>query len=112
MSITPDPADLPLYQQVAYSESQRLLLAVLEDLKPQLAEIYTSCLHLLQYANVPDHFALAAHQARELIEKIPPALGVAWTDAKGAVAQFDDLINHYGEGVRAIGTSLLLSPPS
>lgn len=61
---------------------QRVILRSLADTKSQLSEMYAGALQVLQSDN-RDRYALAAHNLRELMEKLPTYVDVPSTGTGG-----------------------------
>jgi len=57
-------------------EPRWAFVAALESRFPQLAPWYVSFFHALRDSNNPDALPQAAHSAREMLEKLPEALGI------------------------------------
>lgn len=85
---------------LALSDRQQLLVKVLRPIDLQLVSIYRSCFVIASTPEVPEFEVLAAHQARELMEKLPLKVGCAWTDARGKVEKLKSLMACYAENAQ------------
>jgi hypothetical protein len=68
------------------SARQRMIFTALDGKHARLASMYAGACHVLVSGN-PDHFALAAHNIRELIEKLPDHVDVPAAAASDKLKQ-------------------------
>jgi len=95
---------------IQLSGQQRALRESLMDIHPQLEVMYIGALHVVDQADNPDRFPLAAHGIRELIEKLPEYLDVPTEGSRTPLTELvRDLANEWNRTAKDID---LVNTPS
>jgi hypothetical protein len=84
VSVEPDPSGTPpdaVPSGPGVLEGDRQsLFAALDQMRPELGQYYLGALYALDDHRNPEHLSHAAHSVRELIEKLPGAVGVGYRE--------------------------------
>lgn len=97
---------------LALSDRQRLLVEALGQINDQLVRIYRSSLVIASITEIPEYEVLAAHQARELMENLPLAVGCRWIDPKGKVEKLKSLMECYDEHAQSFNHLFIATVPT
>lgn len=75
-TVQPKDSESPTQPGPTLTALQQALARALRDQDPGLEVMYVGALHVLNDTHNPDRFALAAHNLRELMEKLPDYVDV------------------------------------